>query len=109
MIMLFEQSRETAAATGSSQAPATTQSQSQVVNDAKLMEYMKEKYVKMEQELKNAQDELNRLGARPALATQRERYVLGEMDLVNRQLDCEFEPCSADKTFLHSLNLCRFD
>ena len=30
---------------------------------------------------------------RPALATQREDYVLGEMDLVNRQLECECSPC----------------
>ena len=61
------------------------------------MEYAKAKYVEMNQELENAQDELNRLRASPALATQRERYVLGEMDLVNRQLDCEFESCSVDK------------
>ena len=86
--MLFEQSRETAAVTDSSRPPATTRSQSQVVNDAKVMEFMKAKYVKMEQLLKNAHDELNRLRMRPALATQRERYVLGEMKLVNRQLDC---------------------
>ena len=96
--MFFEQSQEHAASTGSSQSQPT-RSQWQVVNDAKVMEYMKVKYVKMEQELKNAQAELNRLGTRPALATQRERYVLGEMDLVNRQLDCEFESCSVYKLF----------
>ena len=107
--MPFEQSREPAAVTGSPQAPATTRSQGQVINDAKVMEYMKANHVEMKQELKNAQAELNRLRTRPALATQRERYVLGEMDLVNRQLDCEFESCSAEKTFLHSLKLCRFD
>ena len=95
--MPFEQSRGPAASTGSSQAPTTTRSQGQVVNDAKVMEFMKAKYVKMERELKNAQDELNRLRMRPALATQREDYVLGEMDLVNRQLECEFESCSAYK------------
>jgi hypothetical protein len=50
-----------------------------VVNDAKVMEFMKAKYVKMEQDLKNAQDELNGLRMRPALATQREDYVLGEI------------------------------
>ena len=74
--MFFEQSRDPAAATGSSQAPITTRSQSQVANDAKVMEYVKAKYVEMKQELKNAQDELNRLRARPALATQRERMCL---------------------------------
>ena len=97
--MLFEQSREPDTATSSSQAPITTRSQGQVANDAKVMEYMKAKFVKMEQELKNAQDELNRLRMRPALATQREDYVLGEMDLVNRQLDCEFESCSVYNLF----------
>ena len=45
----------------------------------------------MEQELKSAQNELKMLKARPGLATQREDYVLGEMDLVNRQLDCEYD------------------
>ena len=90
--MLFEQSREPAASTGSSQ-PQPTRPQWQVVNDAKVMEYMKAKYVKMEQELKSAQDELNRLRTRPGLSSQRERYVLGEMDIVNRQLECEYDLC----------------
>ena len=95
--MPFEQSREPAASTGSSQAPAATRSQAQVVNDAKVMEFMKAKFVKMEQDLKNAQDELNRLRTRPALATQCEDYVLGEMELVNGQLNCKFESCSVYK------------
>ena len=97
--MPFAQSRGPAAANGSSQAPATTRSQGQVTNDAKVMEFMKAKYVEMKQELKNAQNELNRLRTRPALATQREEYVLGEMDLVNRQLECKFESCSVYKLF----------
>ena len=52
--MLFEQSREPATATSSSQAPITTRSQGQLVNDAKVMEYMKAKFVRMEQDLKDA-------------------------------------------------------
>ena len=63
--MLFEQSREPAASTGSSQAPVATRSQAQVVNDAKVMEFIKTKFVKMEQDLKDAQAELNRLKTRP--------------------------------------------
>ena len=94
VIMPFEQSRENAAATGSSQAPSTTRSQGRVANDAKVLEYTKTKYLEMKQELMNAQDELNRLRSRPALATQREGYVLGEMDLVNRQLECKFKSCA---------------
>ena len=97
--MLFEQSREPATATSSSLAPITTRSQGQVVNDAKVMEFMKAKFVRMEQDLNDAQAELNRLRARPTLSTQREDYVLGEMDLVNRQLECKFESCSVYKLF----------
>ena len=97
--MLFEQSREPATATSSSQAPITTRSQGQVANDAKVMEYMKAKFVRMEQDLKDAQAELSRLRARPALATQREDYVLGEMELVNRQLECKFESCFVLQAF----------
>ena len=65
-----------------------------MANDAKVMEYIKTRCVRLEQELKSAQRELNTLRMRPALATQREDYVLGEMDLVNRQLDCEYNPFS---------------
>ena len=57
------------------------------------MDYMKAKYVKMDQELKSARDELDRMRARPGLPGQRERYVLGEMDIVNRQLECEYDSC----------------
>ena len=64
-----------------------------MANDAKVMDYMKSRVVKLEQELKSAQSELNVLRMRPAPATDREDYVLGEMDLVNRQLECEYSPC----------------
>jgi hypothetical protein len=92
--MLFEQSLEPSASTGSPQ-PQTTRSQGQVVNDARVMEYMKTKYVEMKQELKDARNELNRLRTRPGLSTQREDYVLGEMELVNRQLESEYDLCLA--------------
>ena len=92
--MFFGQSREPAASTGSAQ-PQPTQSQGQVAQNARVMEYMKVKYVKMDQELKSARDELNRMRARPGLSSQREDYVLGEMDIVNRQLECEYDLCLA--------------
>ena len=63
-----------------------------MANDARVMAYMKARVVKLEQELKDAQRDLDLRRARPALATQREKYVLGEMDLVNRQLECECSP-----------------
>ena len=84
---------------GSSSPHTATRSQAQVANDAKVMEYMKTRVVRLEQELKSAQRELNTLRMRPAPATQREDYVLGEMDLVNRQLECKFESCSVYKLF----------
>ena len=89
--MCFEQSREPDAQGGSSQSQTVTRSQAQVANDARVMEFMKTRFVKMEQDLKNAQDELKRLKMRPGLSTQREDYVLGEMELVNRQLECELD------------------
>ena len=58
------------------------------------MRYMKARVVKLEQDLKSAQRELDTLRMRPAPATEREDYVLGEMDLVNRQLECEYNPFS---------------
>ena len=102
VIMPFEQPRKSAASTGSLQVPSITRSQAQVANDAKVMEFMKAKYVKMEQDLKNAQDELKRLKTRPALATQREGYVLGEMELINRQLECEYDPCTGVPSSIHA-------
>ena len=73
-----------------------------MANDAIVMHYMKARVVKLEQELKTAQSELDTLRMRLAPATEREDYVLGEMDLVNRQLDCEYDPCS-DYGFLATL------
>ena len=63
------------------------------------MEFMKTRFVKMEQDLKRAQKELEIIKMRPSLATQREDYVLREMELVNRQLECEFESCTVYKLF----------
>ena len=37
-----------------------------------------------------ANREINRLNSRPAPASDRENYIIGEMDLINRQLECEF-------------------
>ena len=68
-----------------------------MANDAAVMRYMKARVAKLEQELKSAQSELDRMRARPALPTQREDYVLGEMEIVNRQLECKHD-CLALKS-----------
>ena len=52
---------------------------------------MKARLAKQEQELASARSELERMRARPALPTQREEYVLGEMEIVNRQLECKHD------------------
>ena len=74
-----------------------------MANDARVMEYMKTRCVRLERELKSAQRELDMLKMRPAPATQREDYVLGEMELVNRQLECEYSPCHDYRSFAYSL------
>ena len=55
-----------------------------MANDAAVIRYMKARLAKLEQELGSARSELDRMRARPALPTQREEYVLGEMEIVNR-------------------------
>ena len=51
---------------------------------------MREKISRLEQDPASANRELDRMRSRPAPATERENYVLGEMDFVNRQLESEF-------------------
>ena len=79
-----------------------------MANDNKVNGYTRNRIGKLEQELRSAQSELDILRARPAPATQREDYVLGEMELVNRQLECKYShrlvlrifayACSVDST-----------
>ena len=68
-----------------------------MANDAAVMRYMKARVAKLEHELGNARSELDRMRARPGLPTQREEYVLGEMEIVNRQLECKHD-CLALKS-----------
>ena len=62
-----------------------------MANDAAVIRYMKARLAKQEQELASARSELDRMRTRPALPTQREEYVLGEMEIVNRQLECKHD------------------
>ena len=64
-----------------------------MANDAAVMRYMKARVAKLEQELESTRNELDRMRARPTLPIQREEYVLGEMEIVNRQLECKHD-CS---------------
>ena len=51
---------------------------------------MQDKVDRLEGELARANREIGRLNSRPAPASDRENYIIGEMDFVNRQLECEF-------------------
>ena len=57
------------------------------VNDQRVITFMRNKVVELESKLKVAELELERLRSRPvAPFSQREEFLLGEMDLISRQL-----------------------
>ena len=64
-----------------------TLTSTKVKNDARVLSYAKSRVAALEKELKIAQTELKILKAKPALATQREEYVLAEVEHSNRQLE----------------------
>ena len=57
------------------------------VNDQRVITFMRNKVVELESKLKRAELESERLRSRPvAPFSQREEFLLGEMDLISRQL-----------------------
>ena len=57
------------------------------VNDQRVITFMRNKVVDLESKLKSAELELERLRSRPvAPFSQREEFLLGEVDLISRQL-----------------------
>ena len=76
----------------SSAAPARTRRQAppapvRSVNDQRVMTYMRNKIAELESKLKVAELELERLKSRPAAPfSQREEFLLGQIDLISRQL-----------------------
>ena len=57
------------------------------VNDQRVITFMRNKVLELESKLKSAELELERLRSRPvAPFSQREEFLLGEMDLISRQL-----------------------
>ena len=90
---------EVAGATGagededtSSAAPARTHRQAppvpvRSVNDQRVMTYMRNKIAELESKLKVAESELERLKSRAAAPfSPREQFLLGQIDLISRQL-----------------------
>ena len=71
---------------GSSSSKPSTRS----VNDQKLIDYLTQKFTTMERELKETKDALADLQSRPSPATERELFLLAELDKVNLQLECEY-------------------
>ena len=65
----------------------TTSAPGRSANDQRLITYMRNKVIKLEAKLKNAELELERSKSRPvAEFSQREEFLLGEIDLISRQL-----------------------
>ena len=57
------------------------------VNDQRVMTYMRNKVAELESKQKVAELELERLKSRPAASfSQREEFLLGQIDLISRQL-----------------------
>ena len=60
------------------------------MNDQKLIEYLTQKFTAMEAELKETKASLADLQSRPSPSTERELFLLAELDKVNLQLECKF-------------------
>ena len=75
---------------GPSPSRARTRTSGQARDNTRALALAKNRVSELEQELKNTRSELELLRSKPSFATQREEYVLGEMDNINRQLECEF-------------------
>ena len=77
---------------GPSPSRVRTRTSGQARNDVRALALAKNRVSELEQELKSTRAELELLRSKPSFATQREEYVLGEMDNINRQLESEFMP-----------------
>ena len=53
------------------------------------MTWMRTRISNWEREVKGLQADLTAERARPNLSSAREKYVIGELELANRQLDCK--------------------
>ena len=59
-------------------------------NDQRIIVWMRQRIVDLEKLMKAKQAELDQLKARPAPSTERELYLLNEIELISRQLDSEY-------------------
>ena len=59
------------------------------MNDQKIMDYLLQKLSEVKGELKEAQDAYAELQSRPSPTSEREAFLLEELERVNQQLECE--------------------
>ena len=60
------------------------------LNDRKLMNWLRQSIIKLEAEVKAKQVMIDELHARPAPSTEREMYLLSEIELIGRQFESEY-------------------
>ena len=60
------------------------------LNDRKLINWMRQSIVKLEADVKAKQAKIDELNARPAPSTEREMYLLSEIELIGRQFESEY-------------------
>ena len=61
-------------------------------NDRKLINWMRQMIIKLEAEVKTKQAKIDELNARPAPSSEREMYLLSEIELIGRQFESEYSP-----------------
>ena len=59
------------------------------MNDQKIMDYLQQKLSELTRELKETQDAYAELQSRPSPTTEREAFLLEELERVNLQLECK--------------------
>ena len=59
-------------------------------NDRKLINWMRQMIIKLEAEVKTKQAKIDELHARPAPSTEREMYLLSEIEMIGRQFESEY-------------------
>ena len=59
------------------------------MNDQKIMDYIQQKLSKVSDELREAQDAYAELQSRPSPTSEREAFLLEELEKINLQLECK--------------------
>ena len=60
------------------------------LNDRKLITWMRQSIIKLEEAVKSKQAKIDELNARPAPSTEREMYLLSEIELIGRLFESEY-------------------